>query len=125
MPASSLGVVDAHDHLFVRSPALPGQEFDDLARSTQEAREGQQSGIGTIVEMTPIGCGRRPDLMRAVSESTGMPVIAAEWWARCWAMGASEVRRGQFGRNTSLTMTDARSMTVGPHNCDSPTVWFC
>src|SRR3989442_4241866 len=38
VPAASLGVTDAHDHLFLRTPALPGQEFDDLELSTAEVR---------------------------------------------------------------------------------------
>jgi len=82
MPASGLGVVDAHDHLFLRSPALRGDEFTDLERSTEEAREGRESGIGTIVDMTPIGIGRRPDLLRAVSHATGLPIIAATGYHR-------------------------------------------
>ncbi|HET9416729.1 MAG TPA: aryldialkylphosphatase [Candidatus Limnocylindria bacterium] len=82
MPASALGVVDAHDHLFLHTPALPGDEFQDLERSTAEAREGRGSGIGTIVDMTPIGLGRRPDLLRAVSEATGMPIIGATGYHR-------------------------------------------
>lgn len=31
--AASLAVVDAHDHLFLRSPILSGEELDDLDRS--------------------------------------------------------------------------------------------
>jgi len=82
MPASALGVVDAHDHLFLRSPALAGDEFEDLGRSTAEALEGKASGIGAIVDMTPIGLGRRPDSLRAVSQATGMPIIAATGYHR-------------------------------------------
>lgn len=82
MPASGLGVVDAHDHLFLTSPVLPGDEFDDLERSTEEVREGRASGLGTIVDMTPIGLGRRPELLRAVSQATGVPIIAATGYHR-------------------------------------------
>ena len=82
MPASALGVVDAHDHLFLSTPALPGDEFEDLERSTAEAREGRDSGIGTLVDMTPIGLGRRPALLRAVSEATGMRIIGATGYHR-------------------------------------------
>ncbi len=82
LPASALGVTDAHDHLFLRSPALPGEGFDDLGAAVAEVREAQATGLASIVEMTPIGCGRRPDLMRAVSEATGMPVIAATGYHR-------------------------------------------
>ena len=82
LPASELGVVDAHDHLFLRTPALPGDEFDDLERSTAEAIEGRASGIGTIVDMTPIGLGRRPDMLRGVSQAAGIPIIAATGYHR-------------------------------------------
>ena len=44
MPASALGVVDAHDHLFMRSLAMPGDEFEDLEPSTEEARAGAPAG---------------------------------------------------------------------------------
>jgi predicted metal-dependent phosphotriesterase family hydrolase len=82
VPAESLGVTDAHDHLFLRTPALPGQDFDDLDRSVAEVREAQATGLRTIVEMTPIGCGRRPDLMRALAIETGATVVAATGYHR-------------------------------------------
>lgn len=82
MPASRLGVVNAHEHLFLRTPALPGQGFDDLDRSSEEVREAAAAGLGSIVEMTPIGCGRRPDLLRELSKGTGVPVIAATGYHR-------------------------------------------
>jgi phosphotriesterase-related protein len=82
LPAAALGVVDAHDHLFVASPALPGGEIEDPDKVAAEMREAKASGIGAIVEMTPIGLGRRPDLMRRVSQETGLPVIAATGYHR-------------------------------------------
>jgi phosphotriesterase-related protein len=82
LPAAALGVVDAHDHLFVSSPALAGGEISDPERVAAEMREAKASGVGAIVEMTPIGLGRRPDLMRRVSEETGVPVIAATGYHR-------------------------------------------
>ena len=82
MPVSDLGVVNAHEHLFLRSPALAGQELDDLERTTAEVSEARASGVGAIVEMTPIGCGRRPDLLRSVAESTGVSIIAATGYHR-------------------------------------------
>lgn len=82
MPSTQLGVVNAHEHLFLRSPALTGQELDDLERTAAEVAEARASGVGAIVEMTPIGCGRRPDLLRAVAESTGVAIIAATGYHR-------------------------------------------
>lgn len=82
VPASALGVVDAHDHLFLRTPALPGDEFADLERTTAEAAAGRASGLGTIVDVTPIGLGRRPADLRAVSAATGLHIVGATGFHR-------------------------------------------
>jgi 5-phospho-D-xylono-1,4-lactonase len=82
LPADRLGMTDAHEHLFLRTPALPGEELDDLEAAVEEVREGHASGIRAIVELTPIGLGRRPDLLRAVAEATGVQVIAASGYHR-------------------------------------------
>jgi 5-phospho-D-xylono-1,4-lactonase len=77
-----LGVTDAHDHLFLRTPALPGQEFDDADRAIEEVGNAKRGGLQAIVELTPIGCGRRPSGMRAVAETTGVNVVAATGYHR-------------------------------------------
>ncbi len=82
LPVRELGVVDAHDHLFVASLALKGGEIEDPERVAEEVREGKATGIDTIVELTPIGLGRRPDLMRRVSGETGVAIIAATGYHR-------------------------------------------
>ncbi len=80
--AGQLGITDAHDHLFLRSPALAGQEFDDPDKIAREMAEAADGGVRTIVEATPIGLGRRPELMRRVSAQTGVTVIAATGYHR-------------------------------------------
>lgn len=82
LPARALGIVDAHDHLFVASPALPGGEIDHPERVAAEVADAKASGIGAIVELTPIGLGRRPDLLRRVSAETGVAVIGATGYHR-------------------------------------------
>jgi 5-phospho-D-xylono-1,4-lactonase len=82
LPAASLGVVDAHDHLFVASPALRGGEIDDPELVAAEVRDARATGVRTIVELTPIGLGRRPDLMRRVTAETGVAVIGATGFHR-------------------------------------------
>lgn len=81
-PAGGLGVVDAHDHLFISSPALAGGEIHDPERVAAEVEDAKATGIRAIVELTPIGLGRRPDLMRQVSTATGVAVIAATGFHR-------------------------------------------
>ena len=97
LPTDEMGVTDAHDHLFLRSPALAGQEIDDPELVTSEVAEARDGGLATIVELTPIGLGRRPDLMRGVSEATGVHVIGATGYHRDahypvghWVLAASE-----------------------------------
>lgn len=78
----TLGVVDAHDHLLLRSPAQPDDAFTDPERSIEEVLDGRASGIGTIVEMTPIGLGRDPAGLRAIAEATGVAIIGATGYHR-------------------------------------------
>jgi predicted metal-dependent phosphotriesterase family hydrolase len=77
-----LGVTDAHDHLFLRTPALPGQDFDNVDRAIEEVGGAKFGGLRAIVEVTPIGCGRKPAGMRSVAEATGTHVIAATGYHR-------------------------------------------
>ena len=83
-PTATLGVIDAHDHLILDSAADHANAFTDVERSIEEVRDARASGIGTIVEMTPIGLGRRPDGLRAIAEATGVAVIAATGYHRDW-----------------------------------------
>jgi 5-phospho-D-xylono-1,4-lactonase len=82
LPASQLGPTNAHEHLFLDSPALPGEALDDPDRAAAEVLEAKATGIASIVEMTPIGLGRRPDLLREVSERTGVAIIGATGYHR-------------------------------------------
>jgi phosphotriesterase-related protein len=97
LPVSELGVTDAHDHLFLSSPALAGQEIEDADKVTAEVLDAQRSGIASIVELTPIGLGRKPALMREVARTTGVHVVGATGYHRDahypaghWVYDASE-----------------------------------
>ena len=94
---AELGVTDSHDHLFLRSPALPGYELEDPVRAIEEVAEAKVSGLQAIVELTPIGLGRRPDLLRQVAEATGVAIIGATGYHRDahyptghWVLAADE-----------------------------------
>lgn len=91
--ARELGVIDAHDHLFLNSPALPGHDFGDVEKAVVEVGGAR---LGTIVEVTPIGLGRNPAGMREVSRRTGVHIIAATGYHRDahypaghWVLGAT------------------------------------
>ncbi len=82
LPAQELGITDAHDHLALRSPALAGQEFEDVDKAIEEVLDAKSTGLASIVEVTPIGLGRNPELMRRVVDATGVNVIAATGYHR-------------------------------------------
>ena len=69
LPATELGVTDSHDHLALRSSALAGQEFDDPEKAIKEVFDAKSGGLQSIVELTPIGLGRDPALMRHVART--------------------------------------------------------
>lgn len=73
----ALGRVDAHEHLFLRSPILPGEDFQDLDRMVDEGLAVRASGIDTVVDLTPIGLGRRPTATAELSRRTGLHVVLA------------------------------------------------
>jgi 5-phospho-D-xylono-1,4-lactonase len=97
---ASLGRVDYHEHLFQVSPLLPGDELDDEAASTAEARLLVGSGFDAMVDATPIGLGRRPEAVARISRSSALPVVAttgvhreAHYPAGHWLRDAGVARR--------------------------------
>ncbi|MGW8724859.1 phosphotriesterase family protein [Streptomyces sp. NPDC055808] len=77
VPAGRLGVVDAHDHLFIRSPRLPGQEMDDVEDAAARLAAFGSLGGGTVVQWTPYGMGRRVAELPALSRESGVHIVAA------------------------------------------------
>ncbi|MEU6439536.1 phosphotriesterase [Streptomyces sp. NPDC047046] len=73
----ALGVTDAHDHLFLRSPALPGQELDDVAAARDELNAFAALGGGALVQWTPWGMGRRRSALASLSRESGVHLVAA------------------------------------------------
>lgn len=80
--AAQLGPTDAHEHLFLRTPAQPGEDLADFDRALSELREAAATGLAAIVELTPIGLGRRPDLLREASKATGVRIVGATGFHR-------------------------------------------
>lgn len=77
IPAASLGRTDYHEHLLQSSPLMRGDELDDVARSTHEATALRSAGIDALVELTPIGLGRRPEGLRDIAMGSGMTIVAS------------------------------------------------
>lgn len=77
VPAGELGVCDAHDHLFIRTPVLPGLELDDPEDAGERLRDFHALGGRTVVQWTPYGMGRRPADLAALSRAVGARIVAA------------------------------------------------
>ncbi len=77
------GVTLAHEHILY---AYPGADLDHRTQFDFEQVAGQIAGVlraglddnsvATVVEMTPVEVYRHPPLMRAVSERSGVHIIA-------------------------------------------------
>jgi predicted metal-dependent phosphotriesterase family hydrolase len=74
---AALGPCDAHEHLFLDTPAQPGEEFLDRDKAVEEARTLRAAGASAVVDWTPIGLGRDLDGLAHVAVQTGLHVVAA------------------------------------------------
>lgn len=72
-----LGPCDAHEHLFLETPAQPGEEFLDRGKAVEEAATLAAAGAAAVVDWTPIGLGRDLDGLVHVARATGLHVVAA------------------------------------------------
>lgn len=99
--ADELAYILPHEHIFVdlRTGEPPGfaqaAPADVIATMQPEIERAQAAGVTALVECTPVGVGRRVDLVKAVSEAAGFPVVVAtgiyrEPWIPQWAHDASE-----------------------------------
>ncbi|MFE9389576.1 phosphotriesterase [Streptomyces sp. NPDC006784] len=77
LPGAELGVCDAHDHLFLRSPRLPGQELADPDAAERQLRAFAEHGGRSLVQWTPHGMGRHSGALADLARRTGVRLVAA------------------------------------------------
>jgi phosphotriesterase-related protein len=96
-----LGMILPHEHVFLdfRTWDQPGYgtaNVDDVvAAMCPEIHKARAAGVTLIVETTPVGLGRRPDILHRLSETTGFPFVLATGcyggpWIPPWVHAASE-----------------------------------
>jgi phosphotriesterase-related protein len=99
--ADELGLILPHEHVFVdlRTWDQPGygeaEAADVVALMAPEVERARTAGVTAIVDCGPVGVGRRADLLRAVSEATGFPLVVPtgvyrEPWIPPWFFEAGE-----------------------------------
>ena len=99
--ADELGLILPHEHVFVdlRTWDQPGyaqaETADVIALIAPEIARAQAAGVTALVECSTVGVGRRPDILQAVSEATGFPLVVPtgvyrEPWIPDWIRAAPE-----------------------------------
>lgn len=101
MSADALNIIMPHEHVFVdlRTPDSPGyaqaEAADVIRLMSPELARARAGGVSALVECTPVGVGRRIDILKAVSAATQLPLVVPtgiyrEPWVPGWAHEASE-----------------------------------
>jgi phosphotriesterase-related protein len=99
--SDELGLILPHEHVFVDlrtwdQPGYAQAETDDvIALMAPEIASAQAAGVTALVECSTVGVGRRPDILKAVSEATGLPLLVPtgvyrEPWIPDWIQSATE-----------------------------------
>ena len=83
--AESLGITDAHNHLWINpvlgaDPGAPVLQYEDLILA--ELKDFQEAGGVTQVDCQPPGCGRDANRLRRLSERSGVKVVACTGFHR-------------------------------------------
>ena len=108
-----VGDVLAHHHMFVELGAVPPVAYLDAdPEMVNEVigpwlQDAKALGIGTFIEFTPEGVGRRPDIVKYVADQAGLPTmlvtgIYREPFMPDWVYDASVEEIADFMR-TELT----------------------
>ncbi|MGC9350275.1 MAG: phosphotriesterase family protein [Anaerolineae bacterium] len=95
------GLILPHEHIFVdlRPPDEAAPDAVDPAEvvglMAPELSRAQAAGVGVLVVCTPLGVGRRADLVLTVSKAAGMAVVMPtgvyrEPWIPAWVREATE-----------------------------------
>jgi len=78
-----LGIVLPHEHVLVDlgPPGTASRRDPDpeavVATMTPQLERAREAGVTALVECTPVGVGRRVDIVRAVSAAADLPVVVA------------------------------------------------
>jgi len=104
---AALGMILPHEHIFVDLRQDNPPDFaqadpaDVITLMGPEIEKAIKTGITALVECTPVGVGRRADILKAVSEATQFPIVVPtgiyrEPWIPDWALDASEEELTQW-----------------------------
>jgi phosphotriesterase-related protein len=122
--ADELGMILPHEHVFVdlRTWDQPGyaqaKTADVIALMSPELEKARAAGVTALVECSTVGVGRRADILKAVSEAAGFPLVAPtgiyrEPWVPDWAHAASEDELYEWMRGELEGQIEASGVQAG------------
>lgn len=99
--ASELGIILPHEHVFTDLRTCDQEGFavaetaDVIKKMVPELDKARDAGITALVECTPVGVGRRADILKAVSDAADFPLVVPtgvyrEPWIPPWVHEAGE-----------------------------------
>lgn len=97
--ADQLDLILPHEHVFVDLGPIEEENWRNaqaeevIQKLTPELERAKEAGVTALVECTPMGVGRRADILKAVSEACDFPVVVPtgiyrEPWVPRWAQEA-------------------------------------
>lgn len=98
-----LGLILPHEHIFVDLGPIEAKSYEKaqaaevITLMQPELEKAREVGVTALVECTPVGVGRRVDIVKAVSDAATFPVVVAtgiyrEPWIPAWAHEATETK---------------------------------
>mgnify|MGYP000321369235 CR=1 FL=1 len=96
-----LGLILPHEHIFVDLGPIEAESYrraraeEVIAVMVPHLQAARAAGVTALVECTPVGVGRRVDIVKAVADAAAFPVVVAtgvyrEPWVPEWVHAASE-----------------------------------
>lgn len=114
VPADRLGVVNSHDHLFLATPALPGDELQDYDAARRELLDFATAGGTTVIQWTPRGLRRGLRWLRTLSQTTDNLIVAATGRHRRELYGpGNPVANAKAGELAGMFIDDVHQQRCG------------
>jgi phosphotriesterase-related protein len=86
--------------------------LDDHAATTDELARFRQGGGGAVVDVTPVGIGRKPGRLRRLAEASGVHVVMATGWYR-WMFHPPDVARRSIDQLAAEMVRDIEQGVPG------------
>jgi phosphotriesterase-related protein len=119
-----LGLILPHEHIFVDLGEIEAESYKNADTTeviqimSPEIEKAKSAGVTALVETTPVGVGRRVDIVKAVSKVSHFPVVVAtgiyrEPWIPAWAFEATQGKLESWMISELLTGIEDTGVRAG------------